>query len=132
MEKEKHIDYLIIDWNNQKAIVIGVYTEGTPDVRYLPNGDPGYPGDPEEFDIHEIIINNKKMPRDEIDKIYDDDEQYEKFMIEINNTLANIEENNAIESIKKNCLGKKCKQCKDYEYCETQYYRKKTKKEKII
>jgi hypothetical protein len=26
------------------------YSPGTPDVMYLPNGDPGYPGDPEEFE----------------------------------------------------------------------------------
>lgn len=27
------------------------YSPGTPDVWYLPNGDPGYPGDPEEISI---------------------------------------------------------------------------------
>ncbi len=27
------------------------YSPARPDVYYLPNGDPGYPGDPEEFDL---------------------------------------------------------------------------------
>ena len=27
------------------------YTPATPDVMYLPNGDPGYPGDPDEFNV---------------------------------------------------------------------------------
>ena len=27
------------------------YTPGSPDVMYLPNGDPGYPGDEEEAEI---------------------------------------------------------------------------------
>ena len=27
---------------------------GTPDVYYLPNGDPGYPGDPPELEILEV------------------------------------------------------------------------------
>lgn len=30
------------------------YWPATPDVMYLPNGDPGYPGDPAEVDIREI------------------------------------------------------------------------------
>ena len=30
------------------------YRPGTPDVRYLPNGDPGYPGDPPEVNIFSI------------------------------------------------------------------------------
>ena len=32
------------------------YSPGTPDVWYLPNGDPGYPGDPPEMDIEAIKI----------------------------------------------------------------------------
>jgi len=31
-------------------LVEPLYFEGTPDVRYLPNGDPGYPGDPPEYE----------------------------------------------------------------------------------
>ena len=31
--------------------VTGEYTPSTPDVHYLPNGDPGYPGDASEFDV---------------------------------------------------------------------------------
>ena len=32
------------------------YSPGTPDVHYLPNGDPGYPGDPEEFTVNRVTI----------------------------------------------------------------------------
>lgn len=32
------------------------YTPGTPDVMYLPNGDPGYPGDPEELELGKIHL----------------------------------------------------------------------------
>jgi hypothetical protein len=32
------------------------YSPGTPDVMYLPNGDPGYPGDPEEFEVTQIEL----------------------------------------------------------------------------
>lgn len=35
------------------------YTPGTPDVWYLPNGDPGYPGDPAELEIHELTVDDK-------------------------------------------------------------------------
>ncbi len=31
--------------------VVYRYSPGTPDVWYLPNGDPGYPGDPAELEI---------------------------------------------------------------------------------
>lgn len=31
------------------------YSPSTPDVMYLPNGDPGYPGDPEEFTVNSAI-----------------------------------------------------------------------------
>lgn len=32
------------------------YSPSTPDVLYLPNGDPGYPGTPEEWDIGDPIL----------------------------------------------------------------------------
>tara|TARA_R110000868_G_scaffold296118_1_gene556407 strand:+ start:696 stop:1043 length:348 start_codon:yes stop_codon:yes gene_type:complete len=32
------------------------YSPGTPDVMYLSNGDPGYPGDPEEFSVTKIEL----------------------------------------------------------------------------
>lgn len=39
----------------QEVEVTGTYAPGTPDVMYLPNGDPGYPGDPEEFEITKVM-----------------------------------------------------------------------------
>lgn len=38
------------------VVVEGTYTPATPDVMYLPNGDPGYPGDPAELEIDEVRI----------------------------------------------------------------------------
>lgn len=32
------------------------YSPGSPDVHTLPNGDPGYPGDPEEFTVNRVTI----------------------------------------------------------------------------
>ena len=34
------------------------YTPGTPDVYYLRNGDPGYPGDPPELEILSARVGN--------------------------------------------------------------------------
>lgn len=34
------------------------YSPGTPDVWYMPNGDPGYPGDPAECEILKVIAPN--------------------------------------------------------------------------
>ena len=35
------------------------YWPATPDVMYLPNGDPGYPGDPEELEVTKVYIRTK-------------------------------------------------------------------------
>lgn len=32
------------------------YTPGTPDVWYLSNGDPGYPGDPPELEFEALTV----------------------------------------------------------------------------
>lgn len=36
--------------------VEATYRPGTPDVHTLPNGDPGYPGDPPELDIDSVTL----------------------------------------------------------------------------
>lgn len=42
-----HIDYVECpDCGDLMPMVEGIYDPGTPDVYYLRNGDPGYPGDP--------------------------------------------------------------------------------------
>lgn len=38
--------------------VWGEYSPETPDVWYLSNGDPGYPGEPEYFEINKIFYND--------------------------------------------------------------------------
>lgn len=35
------------------------YNPGTPDVMYLSNGDPGYPGDPPELNIESVFIERR-------------------------------------------------------------------------
>jgi hypothetical protein len=42
-------DTVKLNFGGQRLLVEYDYTPGTPDVYYLSNGDPGYPGDPEEF-----------------------------------------------------------------------------------
>lgn len=37
------------------------YSPGTPDVWYLPNGDPGYPGDPAECEILSVTYEGKEI-----------------------------------------------------------------------
>ncbi len=34
------------------------YSPGTPDVMYMPNGDPGYPGDPAEYEVQKVTYQN--------------------------------------------------------------------------
>ena len=43
------------DGNEIEIEVTGDYTPGSPDVYYTSNGDPGYPGDPEEVEITEAV-----------------------------------------------------------------------------
>lgn len=43
-----------ITFNGQTFDVTGEFSPGEPDVYYLPNGDPGHPGTPDEFEIHQI------------------------------------------------------------------------------
>ena len=50
------------------------YTPGTPDVMYLSNGDPGYPGDPAELEVLSATCNGvdiSKAFRFEEDPFYD-------------------------------------------------------------
>lgn len=51
------------------------YSPATPDVWYLRNGDPGYPGDPAEADIEKITLwgidVTMVIPEDVFDRLYD-------------------------------------------------------------
>lgn len=47
-----------INYNGVNLEITGEYSPGTPDVWYLRNGDPGYPGDPEEFSISSATYNS--------------------------------------------------------------------------
>lgn len=48
------------------------YSPPTPDVYYLPNGDPGYPGDPEEFDFLSLSCSCTDLDKlNEIGDLYD-------------------------------------------------------------
>jgi len=47
-----------IDGEETDLLITAVadYSPAAPDVHYLPNGDPGYPGDPESIEFSEIHI----------------------------------------------------------------------------
>jgi hypothetical protein len=45
--------------NDLRLKVTFEYRPGTPDVMYLPNGDPGYPGEPPELNIESVVIEKK-------------------------------------------------------------------------
>ena len=45
----------------QEVEVTYNYSPGTQDVMYLPNGDPGYPGDPAEFEILDITLDGIRI-----------------------------------------------------------------------
>jgi hypothetical protein len=62
-----------LDWSIERETTPGVYVEtcyeitveitpSTPDVWYLPNGDPGYPGDPGEIEILRIMQGKVEVP----------------------------------------------------------------------
>lgn len=43
-------------YGDTELVVTGNYSLGEPGRMYLPNGDPGYPPEPPEFEIYEITI----------------------------------------------------------------------------
>ena len=58
--------------------VTGDYFPSTPDVFYMSNGDPGYPGEPEEFEVTKVEKDGVNIPlevffpqdEDESEKLY--------------------------------------------------------------
>lgn len=55
------------------------YCEGRPGKWYLSNGDPGYPDDPDEISIEEVIGDVPEFVKDIIaDKAYEDDQVFAK------------------------------------------------------
>ena len=47
-----------LDDSELEITVTADYTGGTEDVPYLPNGDPGYPGNPPEIEITSAVDEN--------------------------------------------------------------------------
>jgi hypothetical protein len=80
MKKYQRID--TISWNDKNYKVSWTFYPSTPDVWHLPNGDPGYPGSPEEADIESMIDDNNKTL--DINKLSDTE------MDEIQKLLFNI------------------------------------------
>lgn len=74
------------------------YLPATPDVHYLPNGDPGYPGDPEEVEPVRMWVKRGDRVRliaddtDMWDILFDNDEHFQ-MMLDIGR-----------EDYKENCL----------------------------
>ncbi len=50
------IQSVSIFYGDTELVVTGKYTPRVPGCMYLPNGDPGYPEEPAEFEIHEATI----------------------------------------------------------------------------
>lgn len=74
------------DFGEVEAEIEYDYTPSTPDVWYMRNGDPGYPGDPEEITINFIsfqfaglymVVNGKHLTGYVYDKICDKISEYE-------------------------------------------------------
>ena len=42
--------------------ITGDYFPSTPDVFYMSNGDPGYPGEPEEFEVTKVEKDGVNIP----------------------------------------------------------------------
>lgn len=57
------LDIELKDGSKVKVEIKYSFTPGTPDVPYLSNGDPGYPGDGEEVDIGDIKVIGVKPER---------------------------------------------------------------------
>ena len=76
-------DRVVLD--KQSIIVSWKFYPGTPDVWYLSNGDPGYPGDPAEAEIKSVINLKTLIPENWED--WDDDK-----MIRLENVLFAIPE----------------------------------------
>ena len=111
------IKKLKFEWNNKKCEFTGEYIFPTPDVWYLRNGDPGYPGDPSELGtIKELIIDSKKLSDQEIDILLEDDNNYISILELIEKALAKKEDENAKKWIEKNCKDKDCGSC-SYNIC---------------
>lgn len=126
---KKHIiENLKITWQNKPCVFTGEYSPGTPDVWYLRNGDPGYPGDPPEIDIHTLIMDDKELSREEIDKLfYDDksDDNYSNLIDAIEHALDDQESLQLDAWKKQNCPHlKKCiyEKCKKYGICPIMWY----------
>lgn len=71
-----------IKWNNGVIEVRFDYTPADPGVRTYPNGDPGYPPSPEEFNINSVWYKGV-----EITDLFDSDdfEAMEERIVEIRN-----------------------------------------------
>ncbi len=75
MRSHKLNNYKFI-WKGKECIINGEYYEGTPDVWYLSNGDPGYQGDPSELDIASFSMEDYILSEKEIEELYDSEKDY--------------------------------------------------------
>jgi hypothetical protein len=61
---------ILVEFGGKKLLCEIDYSPSTPDVMYLPNGDPGYPGDPEEFEITKVSLKNGESWIDITELVY--------------------------------------------------------------
>ena len=67
------LNWEVSEGEERKLEVTGNYSAATPHVYYLSNGDPGYPGDPSEFEILEILDEKGPISEELFDKLTEDD-----------------------------------------------------------
>ena len=55
--KKISFTFAVVRYNlDIEGTIEGEYTPGSPAVMYLRNGDPGYPAEDPEFEVHEVTI----------------------------------------------------------------------------
>ena len=86
------------DGDERKLTIKGTYSAGKPGRSYMPNGDPGYPDDPADFDIHEISDTTGPLPAEVQDKLIESDMFMDKVYELADETY--IEDRNTYESDK--------------------------------
>tara|TARA_R110000868_G_scaffold1156_1_gene8840 strand:+ start:170 stop:517 length:348 start_codon:yes stop_codon:yes gene_type:complete len=78
MKRPTQPNFLEIELGGETLRCSFDFSPGTPDVMYLPNGDPGYPGDSEEFSVTKVELllatrsgSNPAIWRDITDLLFD-------------------------------------------------------------
>lgn len=77
---------IYVPYKGRDCHIKGRFSPATPDVMYLRNGDPGYPGDPAEFDFDSITCDDEDPPPDP----FEDDDFYDAVLMKAEETLGDM------------------------------------------